>query len=89
MTNWHKMISQVLENNGESWDDVESNTMSEEDMLEEFNDEYGSVNGCPFTIWTKKSVYFPVCYNGAEWVDHVSRNPDGRPTNHVGILMVG
>lgn len=84
MANWKKMIDGALQENGESWEDVEANTMSEQDMTKEFNNGYGSINGCPFTIWTKASVYFPLCYDGAEWVGRVSRNPDGKPTEHQG-----
>jgi hypothetical protein len=29
-------------------------------------------------------VYFPACYDGAEWVGSVSRNPDGKATRHQG-----
>lgn len=30
----------------------------------------------------KKSVYFPLCYDGSEWVGRVTRNPDGKATDH-------
>ena len=46
-------------------------------------DNIGS-EGKPFTIWTANTVYFPVVYDGAEWVGSVSRNPDGKPTDHQG-----
>lgn len=84
MANWKMMLKEVLAANGESWDDVVANTMTEEEMGKEFNNGYGCTNGCPFTVWTKTSVYFPVCYDGAEWVGSVSRNPDGKPTDHQG-----
>ena len=53
-------------------------------MRVEFNDGYGGAEGMPFTIWTKKNVFFPAVYDGAEWVACVSRNPDGVPTEHIG-----
>ena len=53
-------------------------------MLCKFGNGFGAHEGIPFTMWTKKRVYFPVEYDGAEWVSSVSRNPDGEPTGHVG-----
>lgn len=83
-TCWKQRLGEALEENGESWDDVESNTMTDEEMLTVFNDGHGGSEGCSFTVWTKNSVYFPVVYDGAEWVGRVSRNPDGVPTAHMG-----
>ncbi|MDP2371897.1 hypothetical protein [Rhodoferax sp.] len=84
MANWKTMLDRALKENGESWADVDSNTMFEHDMTNEFDAGYGGVRGCPFTVWTKTSVYFPLCYDGAESVGRVSRNPDGKPTGHQG-----
>lgn len=66
------------------WADVEANTMTEEEMAKNFDSGYGGTEGCPFTVWTKSRVYFPICYDGAEWVGSMSRNPDGKPTDHQG-----
>ena len=49
-----------------------------------FDDDSKKIEGESFTIWTKSRVYFPVQYNGCEWVESVSRNPDGKPTHHIG-----
>lgn len=84
MENWKTMLDEELLANGESWDDVEANTMTEDEMLENFSSGSGRIEGCPFTVWTKNRVYFPVCYDGGEWVGSVSRHPDGKPTNHQG-----
>ena len=84
MENWKTMLDEALEENGESWADVEANTMTEDDMTRMFDSGFGNEKGCPFTVWTKNSVYFPVKYDGAEWVGSVSRNPDGRATYHLG-----
>jgi len=78
------MLSRTLEEYGESFADIESNTMTDEDMDTEFDDGYGGEEGCPFTVWTKSRVYFPACYDGAEWIASVARNPNGKPTGHVG-----
>ena len=84
MGNWKEMLGQALEENGESWAEVESNTMTEDEMAKDFNDGFGGTEGCSFTVWTKKSVFFPICYDGSEWVGRVSRHPDGKPTDHQG-----
>ena len=84
MANWKSKITFELEMNDESWDNVVSCTLTEEGLRESFDDSYGREEGKPFTLWTKTRVYFPVTYDGAEWVGSVSRNPDGNPTEHVG-----
>lgn len=50
----------------------------------QFHDGYGGEEGLPFTLWTKERVYFPVVYDGSEWVASVPRNPNGEATEHVG-----
>lgn len=84
LTNWKAQLSLALKERGESWADIEANTMSEAEMAKKFDAGFGGTNGCPFTVWTKNTVYFPIRYDGAEWVGSVSRNPDGEPTAHQG-----
>jgi hypothetical protein len=83
-TTWKEQLDEALKDRGESWSDVEANTMTDAEMSEVFDDGYGGSEGCDFTVWTKDRVYFPVVYDGAEWVGSVSRNPDGKPTSHFG-----
>ena len=83
-TTWRKELIGVLKNNGESWEDIEAITLREGDLDMKFDCGYGGSEGEPFTIWTKKYVYFPAVYDGSEWVAWVSRNPDGKPTSHIG-----
>ena len=83
-TDWMTLLEAAFEANGETWDDVEANTMSEDEMLRSFDPGYGGCEGLPFTVWTSKSVYFPASYDGLEWVARVARHPDGKPTPHVG-----
>lgn len=83
MENWKAMLDEAMKKNGESWGDVEANTMTDAEMSKMFYSGYGGIEGCAFTVWTKNSVYFPI-YDGAEWVGRVSRNPDGKPTDHQG-----
>ena len=83
-TTWRLELSFELEKNNESWEDVESTTLSEEDMDKEFSSGYGVLGGCAFTLWTKNKVYFPICYDGSEWAGSAARNPDGGVTKHQG-----
>ena len=84
MENWKTLLGEALEENGESWADVEENTMTDNEMSQNFNAGFGYPEGCPFTVWTKSSVYFPLCYDGAESVGRVARHPNGKPTAHQG-----
>lgn len=55
-----------------------------ESFHEKFDSGYGVSKGRLFTLWTEKRVYFPVCYDGAEWVGSVPRNPCLETTEHFG-----
>lgn len=76
------MILAEMRANGETWDDLISITLSDDDLDQGF--EAVSPRGKPFTAWTKARVYFPVKYDDTEWVDSVPRNPNGQATEHVG-----
>jgi hypothetical protein len=84
MTNWQELITEAMEAVQETWADVVSTTLSDDDKVKAFNSGYGGSEGVPFTLWTTNRVYFPVVYDGSEWVASVSRNPDGVATGHVG-----
>ncbi len=84
MTTWRKSITASLAENGETWGDLVSITLTEAQLDTEFHDGYGSAEGEPFTAWTLAHVYFPIQYDGAEWCGSVARNPDGKPTPHQG-----
>ena len=84
MTNWKKLIQQEMENHNETFKDVVECTLTDEELMVEFYDGYGCSEGAPFTLWTTHRVYFPMVYDGDEWVGSVSRNPDGKPTYHFG-----
>lgn len=55
-------------------------------LAREFDSGFGGEEGYGFTLWTSARVYFPVCYDGAESVASVPRNPANPPayTRHVG-----
>ena len=78
------MLEDALKKRGEALADLEANTLTEADMVKEFDSGYGDIEGVPFTAWTAKTVYFPICYDDTEWVVSVARHPDGKPTEHQG-----
>lgn len=85
MTNWRELILKAMEIYGESLKDIISNTLNEQEMDVKFSRGHkAGLEGQPFTIWTDKRVYFPAVYDGSEWVESVSRNPDGNATHHIG-----
>lgn len=84
MARWKTLLNDTMEGNGETLSDLVANTLTNEEMLEEFNASYGCTEGTPFTAWSENYVYFPICYDGSEWVGSVARNPDGKPTSHQG-----
>lgn len=83
-TTWRDLIGHALKENGETWKDIVSITLDDRDLNRKFDNGYGAEQGKPFTAWTKDRVYFPICYDGAEWCGSVSRTPDGMPTQHQG-----
>ena len=80
MTSWREALSEA----GVDWSDVVSCTLAPCEMDRQFDDGYGGANGAPFTLWTSARVYFPVVYDGAEWVGSVPRDPCAEATAHIG-----
>jgi hypothetical protein len=84
MTNWKELIQEEMKDHNQTFEDVVECTLTDEELQVSFDSGYGCSEGAPFTLWTTHRVYFPVVYDGAEWVGSVSRNPDGKPTYHLG-----
>jgi hypothetical protein len=84
MTTWRKEIHKAMKENEDK--DVTNyiTTLSEEELDTEFDNGYGGTNGLSFTLWTTWHVYFPLCYDGAEWCGSVYRNPTKIATFHQG-----
>lgn len=82
-TTWRKEFEDVFKSTGDSFETTKF-TLSPEELDVEFDAGYGGTEGKPFTAWSKKYVYFPACYDGAEWVAYVSRVPNGEATDHIG-----
>ena len=81
MATWRELIKEAIGGKG---DLLIGNTLSESEMDVEFDNGYGGSEGIPFTAWSKDRVYFPVVYDGAEWVSSVPRNPCAEASDHCG-----
>lgn len=84
MTTWRKELTSAKE---EAKDQTPIIALAPNDVTvwdQEFYPGYGRSYGAPVLAWTEARVYFPVVYDGAEWLESVPRNPvsNGRP--HVG-----
>lgn len=80
---WREMISWEKARN---LDDTELVAIAPgESVLDiEFDGDYGSTNGPNFLAWSETHVYFPVRYDGAEFVGSAPRNPTSEGQRHVG-----
>ena len=83
ITTWRKEFEKAFEFTGDSMENIIC-TLTPDELDVEFDSGYGGTNGTPFTAWSDNYVYFPACYDGSEWISFVSRNPDGKPTEHIG-----
>lgn len=84
LTTWRELIYAEMAERGESWGDVVSCTLSDDELDIQFDDGFGLREGRAFTVWTAKRVYFPTVCDGAESAASVSREPDGMATDHIG-----
>lgn len=85
MVRWRDLIVYCMSEYNEKWEDVVSYVPDDGKWLDYlFDDTYGSIEGEPFTLWTKGRVYFPMVFDGSEWVASISRDPDGVITKHLG-----
>lgn len=84
MVTWKELLEDELLENKDSFDNIIKNTMTDEEMSVEFCDSYGGYNGIPFTVWTHDYVYFPIGYDGSEWVGSAPRNPCDIKLRHQG-----
>jgi hypothetical protein len=82
-TSWKEMFESKFKETGDSFETLVT-TLTEKQMNEHFHYGYGGTEGYPFTAWSENWVYFPVCYDGSEWIGKVRRNPCDVATDHQG-----
>jgi len=80
---WYDFLKEAFEDTGDNFAEMIT-TLSKEERYKNFNRGYGGSEGLPFTAWGQKYVYFPVVYDGSEWVGWAPRDPCDEKTDHVG-----
>ena len=83
MTTWRKELKEAFEDRKEDFSEMVT-TLSDEELDREFYAGFGGSEGEPFTAWGKDWVFFPVVYDGSEWVGSAPRNPCAIATRHQG-----
>lgn len=83
LTTWRKLIYAAMADK-QDVSTIVYTTLSDDEWDTEFDNGYGGVRGCPFTLWTEDRVYFPICYDGAEWVGSAPRSPCNIALAHQG-----
>ena len=83
MDNWYKMLKEIMEEDKEDFSQKKC-TLTDEELKIEFDSGYGGSEGVPFTAWGKKWVYFPIVYDGSEWIGHAPRFPCKISMSHQG-----
>ena len=84
MTTWKREFDEFYEAEQKKNDTIIACTLTDDEMNAEFDGGYGGNEGKPFTAWSDKYVYFPICYDGSEWVGRAPRNPCDEATEHQG-----
>lgn len=83
LQSWAEMLKKKCKEDGENFASLIC-TLTPEQMAVKFDSGFGGTNGAPFTAWGKNWVYFPICYDGAEWVGHAPRFPGHDGMDHQG-----
>lgn len=86
LTNWNSYIIQERERVGD-YSPTTHCTLTDEELLIDFESGFGGVEGTPFVMFTEERVYFATCYDGAEWVSSMPLKPEyiiDRDLRHVG-----
>lgn len=83
MNSWYELLRLAMEENGEDFE-KRICTMTDEQLKVNFDDDSGEPEGLPFTAWGPDWVYFPIIYDGKEWVGSAPRNPCDHPMAHQG-----
>jgi hypothetical protein len=81
MESWWDMLQECFKEDGQDFSKMVC-TLTDRELKEKFDSGYGGHEGKAFTAWGKAWVYFPIVYDGAEWVGHAPRNPCDISMNH-------
>lgn len=81
MISWRELLRNARSNANDKSDIVYCN-VSEDVMNKKFDNGWGATEGEPFTVWSETHVYFPLEYDGAEYVGYAPRFPNDDPMSH-------
>ena len=80
---WHRELAEEMREQGDAGP-VLAYAPTEAAFDVEFDGGYGLATGPHVLAWTDARVYFPVVYDGAEWMGSAPRNPQAEGQGHVG-----
>jgi hypothetical protein len=83
MTTWRIALNKAIKGS-EDQGPVVAYAPNESEFDVEFDAGPGRTNGPPVLAWTERNVYFPVAYDGSEWIESAPRNPQLEGQWHVG-----
>lgn len=83
ITTWRKELDEAMQGAGDPGP-VLAVAPSEAVLDVPFDSGFGGSQGQPMLAWTETRVYFPVVYDGSEWIESAPRNPTGEGQGHVG-----
>lgn len=79
-TTWNKQLEIAADG-----DTILAKAPADETVWERvFDDGYGGSEGDPVLAWSASRVYFPVVYDGSEWIGSAPRFPRADGQRHVG-----
>lgn len=81
---WRMQIINEMGRHGETWGHLEAITIDDGELDRKFYFGFGADLGARFTAWTAARVYFPVVYDGKQWVGSVPRHPCQEKSAHKG-----
>ena len=84
MTTWRTKLAYAMKSSDDPGPVIAYAPDDAETFDVEFDNSWGSLNGPPMLAWTERNVYFPICYDGAEWIESAPRNPQPKGQWHVG-----
>ncbi len=74
LTSWYELLEEAMERDGENFVKRKC-TLSEKELKVKFDNDYGETKGDSFTAWGEHWVYFPLQYDGMEYIGHAPRHP--------------
>lgn len=88
MTTWRKELRDHFKETGDSFDNIII-TLTDKELDKEFDADFGSKNGQPFTAWSDNWVYFSYEYDGADYIERVERHPPGYILDQLEKIVLG